>query len=1831
MKRQASTASRLHRTTVNEAMGPLSMRPWGHCQRGHGTTVDKAMGPLSMRPWGHRAASASLTCYTLQENRPGFMEIRFETGEILLEKDDHRVILCKSTRNCSVLHVIREIDIKTVSNRTQNHHHVAIEFANVSRKTFIKLEGLWKLKRVDKDLGEILVDQCTVSVFSKPSVIRCSYESRSNSSVYATCTSDMIYPPAMCEFCLLDDEVLEKFIQTAEAFSDGIPCPDIVGSFCISSPNLAEFFNLIEPSSCKLKINDVALVFECLEQILARIRNDLVKLSSVGEAIVQKVLAVHMGQLYYSLRDQNKLVRFNIQIIVTLAVFTLAGSTRCKKLCGSFTLAFLLDSDNTVINFLVQQKTFLQSVIGGLMYDPKEVVIDTLATLMDKAQVVGELGRKKSDQDEEVNIYMIESDQDEEVDVPDDDRQVVADVAHNFLTELCCSHKHGINFHDKTLGIGNRNQNQLLTHFLEWLVKTIDDAQTSDLIISILCTCPDQIKIVLNNLCAFLSPRWSEKWIKLMDWLAKLYISLPEDLQFLAEKDTANEANKIVSMAVVLCLPPPKVCVTLQQGIKHEDPRVRHTALKVISVLLFKAINVKKKLMLRLSGEQKNSLAEIVSDSYTASVLMMLPPLSQIFFCADKIMQKVEDEESSDFQEKAAVILQVLTLYQHLSPSLISDKQKDLSNLIEMVGQVVVTDTSKTECDEDKTAIDNVNSRVEQPLLPQLYLLGLLSEIDAKTLYLGRESILLKLLSFASHCGQYRSLCVGLIGKMLQSVEVFSGHGKELSVWVETALKNTFNADLEMAVSGSSIIRFMANCLGVLINNPAPYVDRLLEAATESSLSDDQTLESKINEKNTLEDILAMDQKELDDKLTVFQPSSFHIQKNELPLSPLIFVALDNLNSNTGVDDCVKSYVNNVLAQLVYTVTSPQTLASIVCSHKVAIDEPVREYIRYWHCNEFQVKPTKIKPLPAELYGRCTNLLMRVFFSHSKTATDVSDAFGQLTKEIRSLDTFAKLKTLRLVLFFMSQTAERHSKEQFCHQVLEVLQEVAEVLIDEVADDENWISRDKQTELTDEQLSKSEMKEKKEHSASSVFSQVAEPLQNTFSDVLVSLNQSVDTSKEDFLHLLRNPTFKKFVFQKKGKSNKANEKFDILACSLSRFMNKVLNKCKTWTWFLCEKEIIQQLVSDLVTSLIVPAKPKHSELDSIHLDMLINVYPILDLVTLSKSVTQLLTLPLSSFFNKDKDESTDTNETHTFKVLCLMLQHWVHLIKADPSFICASLFQQLTSDVQIKKVPIQMEESNKNHSNAIRISYSVEESTLQSPAAFASMFELLPLCRDSNFHDVVLFVKVSHLPEVGHGITSELAIFNELLQMQLNVKNKKTVKEQIVACLIESVSECFPKFCTWIQWPMQVLSLNRRNGTLLIHILQLLINSYSLFEVLVVSTKFSHQSEEEESRKASSDLAELALRHLLYLTSSKTTRHSEMENYILDLLLTAGELVHLLYLLGELEPSVYAPSSIKGFDWLYSYNATLSETDFQEKAAVILQVLTLYQHLSPSLISDKQKDLSNLIEMVGQVVVIDTSKTECDEDKTAIDDVNSRVEQPLLPQLYLLGLLSEIDAKTLYLGRESILLKLLSFASHCGQYRSLCVGLIGKMLQSVEVFSGHGKELSVWVETALKNTFNADLEMAVSGSSIIRFMANCLGVLINNPAPYVDRLLEAATESSLSDDQALESKINEKNTLEDILAMDQKELDDKLTAFQPSSFHIQKNELPLSPLIFVALDNLNSNTGVDDCVKSYVNNVLALLVYTVASPQTLATIVCSHKVAIDEPVREYIRYWHCNE
>ncbi|XP_055863710.1 nucleolar pre-ribosomal-associated protein 1-like isoform X2 [Biomphalaria glabrata] len=1288
-------------------------------------------------------------------------------------------------------------------------------------------------------------------------------------------------------------------------------------------------------------------------------------MSSMGEAIVQRLLAAHMGQVYNCLRDQNK--SKTIKSAVTLLIAMVLLSDKSKKTVLArlnfghqnfpplfkrrnrkdpqdvrscmvlLTLAFLLDSDNAVITVLVQQKTFLQFVIAGLMYDSKEVVVDTLATLMDK--VVKCPGVSKTDKIKlfsEVTLKQIcelfnwkgptgwtagkkSKSQEELIEADEGDKQVVASVAFNFLTELCCSHKHGINFYDKTVGTGNRTHNQLLAHFLDWLVKKIDEEHIADLVTSILCTCPDLIKSVLNSLSPSFSPRWSDKWSKLMDWLAKLYGSIPDKL--LTQPEMLYDANAIVSIATVFCLPPPKVAVILQQSVKHEDIRVRHKVFQVVMALAMKASNIKTELSQRLCADKTNKLRESILDLFTANVFMMLPTINQIFVCVDKVMQKIsqndkKDEEVLDVGEHINVILQVLTLYQHISPTLVSEKPKDLAKLIEMVSQEAADINVNTDRDED--------DHEEKPRLlqPQFYLLKLLSGIDAKLLSLGREGMIHKLLSLASHSGQYKNTCVGLICKMLKSVEIFSHHEKELYVWIETALRNTNTEFLKESIS------FLANSLSTLINNPAPYLDRLLEVIAGLDMTDGNTLETAGSDKNTLNDILAMDMKLLDKKLAAFEPSSIHIcdQTLNLYLSPLALVVLDNLESNTKVAGSIKTYISRVFVQLVYTIASPQTLARVLSTCKTTLDGNVLEYIFYWLDNK--IWPCKLKPLSAETYGTCSYILMRVFFGQSKLEMSSSTVIDQLTQELKALDTAAKLNVLRQVVFYLTETARRPQSGTVCQKVLIVFTSIAEILIDELAAAEKWdevtAKKDQSEQSSDMSLLVNELQTAKLNYSHSELSNVSHPMNN---------------AKEEIIEILQNTSINSLIFPKctQLRDLKNLDNVHKVACLFSKFMNTILMKCKTWTWFASEKELLKTVVFALLASM--KEVEKTSDLYTIYLNLLNTVYPMLDLIILSRCITQMLKMPLSDFFEEGSSE-----ETETFRVLCLLLQQWVHLIEIDPSFTSSTIFQQLTQKSHSTKS--HNPPSNNCYSCAIRVTFSIEETTSLSPTEFVPLFELLTQCQNSQFLNVVLFV-VTHLSsEVVHHIGD--TVLYQMLGTQMSLKAGATT-ELIVACLIENDEEFYLKSEKWMQanaskvfrkkkWNLirsyltafsrfseknEEIMKKLKKAALeflttdnfdisckeLLHIYQQLseiiqskdqhfqavlakamlesIKSHDVpdkcnqFAVLLLSSKFAYLSSDER-KKSTHKLLDLLLKHLTHLTSSKTNRHTDTETYILD-------------------------------------------------------------------------------------------------------------------------------------------------------------------------------------------------------------------------------------------------------------------------------------------------------------------------------------------------------------
>ncbi|XP_059146609.1 nucleolar pre-ribosomal-associated protein 1-like [Physella acuta] len=1400
------------------------------------------------------------------------------------------------------------------------------------------------------------------------------------------------------------NEALEKFIHSAEAFDDGVPCHDIVLGYCRSSPSCAEIWTLIDPTSTSLKTNDISLVLQCLEKILTRIRTDLSKLSSTGEAIVQKILAAHMGQVYTCLRDQNKskIIKSALQLLIAMIMLSEKSKkavlarlnfghvnfpslfrrrnrkdTQDVRSCiVLLTLAFLLDSDHSVVNTIVQQKTFLQMTIAGLKYDSREMVVDTLATLMDKVvrcpgvtktdkiKLFSEVclkhlcelfhwvgptgwlatGKKKKDKDDgqpEVSDESVAQ-----------DREMVASVAQDFLNDLCCSYKHGINFNDKLLGTGTRNQNQLLCHLLEWLVKRTDDPHSFQLAKKILCACPDQIKSVLTTLGPSLTPRWSDKWRTLMEWVTSLYSSLPELPVYLSSREKEPRNVKInITLATVFCLPPPKIALLLTQGLKHDDLRVRHQVLELLKVLAKKAVLVQKEFM------KADLTRESTVDEFTATVLKTLPPISLVFTSLDKFMlllSKGDKAINLNVSKHVVALLQVLILYQTLSPSLISERPKDLAKLIEMVGNLnKKNDSLKTkdkDADEESDEDDEENEEVKNMQLPQLYLIKLLSETDTRKIALGREGLLEKLLVSASQSGIYKDLNIGLICKMLKNIEVFTGHSKELEIWLKEALRDQGSS---AETFHHSRIVFLARCLASLINNPTPYVDRMMEIVADSGgsdLQDDVDMEtiSVGTSESAIDAILLMDDAEIDQMLENYKPSESQQQSLSLPLTPLSLVALDSLQHSKTDDAVVTKYASKVLVCLVHSLHSTNYLASCVTKSPAKLFKGVREYLEFWSSKMPQMKDLPV--LPPKLFGPLSSQLTEDWSPEASAENVVK----RLKPKVSAMTLDDKIMSLGQLTLYIGFTAVSNDKETKLKR-LQVYTDLAEVLLEAVSAEEKWNSDSVVTMETDQQTSQGD-----DLASSATEGKDTLRTSEVFSEMFSCMSSLENNAINAVVSLLKNPVLKSqmFVVSVKKKTLKKRNSVgleDFNTCSILSFFCNVLKMCSNWAWFRNRKDIIDDFVFQVLDQFSNTASPLSNEQRKLCLDVIKTLYPLLDIVSLSSCLAKLSNLPLSAFVKSESSDPEQHKETPVCKLLFRLLEHWTLLVKDSPAFSQTSFFHQLKQ----KPEPTSEKAGNdpqfgleKKHIK-IKTKFCFEDTTQQKISILAPFFELLPYCKHPKLLQFVIFW-FEHIPQAVSVFNP--TVFAEMFKTPLKIE-KGSLEEQVVTTLVQHMKESYLLCDQWLmkradkavkttRWEiiisyleasntfqcgspqtvealkaslavvlksnienfddkllkvLKLFSLNLGDSDqdfqkLLTNTLTTVIKKHVIsdlrphFDVIRASARLSTwplgKGKQNVYDSPACLILDLCLTHLKYLTSSKLTRHTETEEYLLDLSLS---------------------------------------------------------------------------------------------------------------------------------------------------------------------------------------------------------------------------------------------------------------------------------------------------------------------------------------------------------
>lgn len=124
------------------------------------------------------------------------------------------------------------------------------------------------------------------------------------------------------------------------------------------------------------------------------------------------------------------------------------------------------------------------------------------------------------------------------------EKSQVNESVHEFLLVLCTSHKFGVIFRDRQLGLGKRTHNALMYTVLESLERPWEHSYAGELVTKICGACPDLVKTMWANLKGFLEPRSTTRWLNAIKYAIKLVQQLdPTGIEFCIHELSAQQVS----------------------------------------------------------------------------------------------------------------------------------------------------------------------------------------------------------------------------------------------------------------------------------------------------------------------------------------------------------------------------------------------------------------------------------------------------------------------------------------------------------------------------------------------------------------------------------------------------------------------------------------------------------------------------------------------------------------------------------------------------------------------------------------------------------------------------------------------------------------------------------------------------------------------------------------------------------------------------------------------------------------------------------------------------------------------------------------------------------------------------------------------------------------------------------------------------------------------------------------------------------------------------------------------------------------------------------------
>uniref|UniRef100_A0A3Q2ZYR6 URB1 ribosome biogenesis homolog n=1 Tax=Kryptolebias marmoratus TaxID=37003 RepID=A0A3Q2ZYR6_KRYMA len=867
---------------------------------------------------------------------------------------------------------------------------------------------------------------------------------------------------------------LEKFTSTAKK----LPCSDlydVVEGYIKISMECADIFNLLEGE--KHTETEMMLVFGSLEVILLRTASDLSHFNMVGNAIVKKIASSYMKLLQGSFYSSNHgFVRQCLNLLSAMVsqgveaarevldhiqIKTLSGLATRKDKRGKpdvrlafiqFVLSFLVSGDSAVIRQTLELKELLPHILNtGLKEDRMSTVNLILSTLKSKVVLNKAISKTQKVRfftpavlANLASLYKWNGIADATTEDSDSSGlSVVRELVHSFLLDLCCSHKHGISFHDASLGTAGRAGNLVLLQFLVGLKQATEDELVADLVVNVLKTSPDILSRYFKETQYSYTPRLKSAWQDNVNLLKKIYEAQP-DISTVFQNREMIPLPRLLSMIMVISVPPVCNKAFFTQGLNLASSTVQLMAVSIMNFILKKASKNMEYLL--------DKSVWYKSDVYTDDMMEELCCLNIRKRLELKIRrQKGKIADAAEVILLKALILQVICLYQKVVPHLVMQCKFDFSKLL-------------------KGIVSEKGMREEIPPILQYQILQLALDLPASKFSWcriqdiaysesssGEKSVLyllLKMFVSSNNSSHLRPSTQKLVLKVLKDTGVFEYTLPELELWLEQLARLEPNQQ-------ETVIQFLERVLVKLVCSSHEYTDKVASFVQEAghlqanlSSQEGDAVSIAVSHIDDVLDMLDVIMEGSDGEMEEFGPSlSEELIIQTFPFSTVVPAALEARNKLPADKGVVCEYLCAVLSDVLHCQRDPLPLCLTLLQYDkelVFSQLPASFYQSIVHLHQYSSRwlPQQCRQQLVSVYAplclltltpASCSLLLKAAYVQGPAAL-LEDTFRQnIEKAVASMPLAEFPVVIKQVLLYIRSTVEDFGMVGFSKDIGEAL------------------------------------------------------------------------------------------------------------------------------------------------------------------------------------------------------------------------------------------------------------------------------------------------------------------------------------------------------------------------------------------------------------------------------------------------------------------------------------------------------------------------------------------------------------------------------------------------------------------------------------------------------------------------------------------------------------------------------------------------------------------------------------------------------------------------